>query len=67
MKTSDFEFLFWQQSLCGMLSGKLDPVSGLRRYPALAGTELPPLGKRGGAVLLEVLSAVEMAFLVVVD
>ena len=47
-----------------MLSGKLDPVSGLRRYPALAGTELPPLGKRGGAVLLEVLSAVEMTFLV---
>ena len=47
-----------------VLSDKLEPVSGFRKFPALAGTELPSFVKRGGAVLLEVLSAVEMALLV---
>ena len=50
-----------------VLSDKLEPVSGFWKHCALAGKKLPPLRKCGGAVLLEILSAVEMAFLVVVD
>ena len=44
------------------MSDKLEPVSGFWELPALAGTKLPPLGKCGGAVLLEILPAVEMTF-----
>ena len=47
-----------------VLSDKLEPVSGFRKFPALAGTDLPPVGKRSGAVLLEILPAIEMTFLV---
>ena len=47
-----------------VVSDKLEPVSGFWKHCALAGKKLPPLRKCGGAVLLEILSVVEMTFLV---
>ena len=52
------------EALQQAVSDKLEPVSGFWNRPALAGAKLPPLGKCGGSVLFEILSAVEVAFLV---
>ena len=46
------------------MSDKSEPVSELENNPALVGAKLPPLDQCRGSIILEILSAVEMPFLV---